>query len=73
MHTPGEFFAAFEEAARDNPDAATQPNAVFKFVLTGDHGGTWTLNLKRGASSPFVTTGDGPKEDASIHVASGLR
>ncbi|NNE18352.1 MAG: cytochrome [Myxococcales bacterium] len=70
MRTPGEFFAAFEEAARDDPDAATQPDAVFKFVITGDHGGTWTLNLKRGASSPFVTTGDGPKEDASIHVAS---
>ncbi|MDH3655271.1 MAG: SCP2 sterol-binding domain-containing protein [Myxococcales bacterium] len=70
MHTPGEFFTAFEEAARDNPDAATQPDAVFRFVLSGKHGGTWTLNLKRGASSPFVSTGDGPKEDASIHVAS---
>lgn len=70
MATPGEFFAAFEEAARDNPDAATQPDAVFKFVLSGENGGTWTLNLKRGASSPFVSTGDGPKEDASIHVTS---
>jgi cytochrome P450 len=70
MRTPGEFFAAFEEAARDNPDAATQPNAVFKFVLSGEGGGTWTLNLKRGASSPFVSSGDGPKEDASIHVTS---
>ena len=70
MRTPGEFFAAFEEAARENPDAATQPDAVFKFVLSGENGGTWTLNLKRGTSSPFVSTGDGPEEDASIHVAS---
>ena len=70
MRTPGEFFAAFERAARDDPDAATQPDAVFKFVLSGENGGTWTLNLKRGASSPFVSTGDGPKEDASIHVTS---
>jgi putative sterol carrier protein len=70
MRTPGEFYAAFEEAARDDPDAATQPDAVFKFVLSGENGGTWTLNLKRGASSPFVSTGDGPKEDASIHVSS---
>jgi cytochrome P450/putative sterol carrier protein len=70
MTTPGEFFAAFEEAARANPDAATQPDAVFKFVLSGENGGTWTLNLKRGARSTFVSTGDGPEEDASIHVTS---
>ena len=70
MSTPGDFFAAFEKAARDSPDAATRPDAVFKFVLSGDNGGTWTLNLKRGASAPFVSTGDGPKEDATIHVAS---
>ena len=70
MRAPSEFFAAFEEAARVDPEAATQPNAVFKFVLSGENGGTWVLNLKRGASSPFVSTGDGPKEDASIHVAS---
>jgi len=70
MTTPGEFFAAFEEAAQANPDAATQPDAVFKFVLSGENGGTWTLNLKRGARSTFVSTGDGPEEDASIHVTS---
>jgi len=70
MTTPGEFFAAFEEAARANPDAATQPDAVFKFVLSGENGGTWTLNLKKGTQFTFVTTGDGPEEDASIHVTS---
>ena len=70
MTTPGEFFAAFEDAARANPDAATQPDAVFKFVLSGDNGGTWTLNLKKGTHSTFVTTGDGPEADASIHVTS---
>jgi cytochrome P450/putative sterol carrier protein len=70
MTTPSEFFVAFEEAARANPDAATQPNAVFKFVLSGEDGGTWTLNLKKGTHSTFVTTGDGPEEDASIHVTS---
>jgi hypothetical protein len=70
MSTPGEFFAAFEEAAQADPDAATQPDAVFKFVLSGENGGTWTLNLKRGTRFDFVSTGDGPQEDASIHVAS---
>ncbi|MFA9411338.1 MAG: SCP2 sterol-binding domain-containing protein [Deltaproteobacteria bacterium] len=70
MTTPGEFFVAFEEAARANPVAATQPDAVFKFVLSGEDGGTWTLNLKKGTHSAFVSTGDSPPEDATIHVAS---
>jgi cytochrome P450 len=70
MTTPGEFFEAFEEAALADPDGATQPDAVFKFVLSGENGGTWTLNLKRGTRSAFVSEGDGPEEDASIHVTS---
>jgi cytochrome P450/putative sterol carrier protein len=65
---PANFFEAFEKAAEADPAAATQANAVFKFVLSGDQGGTWTLNLKKGTSSGFVFAGEGPEHDASIHV-----
>jgi len=69
MSSPGDFFVAFEEAAEADPNGATQPNAVFKFVLSGDNGGTWTLDLRKGTRSDFVSRGDDPKADASIHVA----
>jgi cytochrome P450 len=68
--TPRQFFEAFEEAALADPEGATQSDAVFKFVLSGEDGGTWTLNLRRGTRSTFVSEGDGPEADASIHVTS---
>ncbi|MEM7136437.1 MAG: SCP2 sterol-binding domain-containing protein [Myxococcota bacterium] len=70
MATPADFFDAFEQAAEERPETATQPNAVFKFVLSGDEGGTWTLDLRKGTASGFVSPGHGPPEDASIYVDS---
>jgi len=31
----------------DNPGLSRQVNAVYKFVLTGDGGGTWSVDLTR--------------------------
>ncbi|MEM7436050.1 MAG: SCP2 sterol-binding domain-containing protein [Myxococcota bacterium] len=70
MATPADFFQAFEQAAEEHPETATQPNAVFRFVLSGDEGGTWTLDLRKGTASGFVSPGGGPPEDASIYVDS---
>ena len=70
MVRPSDFFDAFAEAALAAPEKATLPNAVFRFELSGEDGGTWTLNLRKGTTSGFVTRGDGPEEDATIHVAS---
>ncbi|MEB2312029.1 MAG: SCP2 sterol-binding domain-containing protein [Sorangiineae bacterium] len=39
-----------------NQEAAKTVGAVYKFVLSGDGGGTWVLNLK---DNPGVTEGDG--------------
>jgi putative sterol carrier protein len=39
-----------------NKDAAAGIGAVYKFVLAGDDGGTWVMNLK---DNPGVTEGDG--------------
>ena len=40
----------------EHKDAAKQIGAVYKFVLSGDGGGTWVMNLK---DNPGVTEGDG--------------
>lgn len=48
-----------DEAAKkiaDNSEKAAQIGAVYKFVLSGDGGGTWVMNLK---DAPGVTEGDG--------------
>jgi putative sterol carrier protein len=47
-----------EAAARitENKDQAKQIGAVYKFVLDGDGGGTWVMNLK---DNPGVTEGEG--------------
>jgi putative sterol carrier protein len=39
-----------------NKEAAQGIGAVYKFVLAGDGGGTWVMNLK---DAPGVTEGDG--------------
>ncbi len=39
-----------------NADQAKAIGAVYKFVLAGDGGGTWVMNLK---DNPGVTEGDG--------------
>ena len=69
MTQPSEFFDAFERAAAADPSSATQPNAVFRFELRGDGGGTWTLDLRKGTESGFVDRGAEQDPDATIHVA----
>jgi putative sterol carrier protein len=39
-----------------NKEQAKQIGAIYKFVLDGDGGGTWVMNLK---DDPGVTEGDG--------------
>ncbi len=69
MAKPSDFFEAFEQAATADPKAATLPNAVFRFELSGDDGGSWTLDLRRGTCSKFVSRESCPEQDAIIHVA----
>ena len=68
MVKPSDFFDAFERAAVADPGAATLPDAVFRFELSGDDGGSWTLDLRKGTASGFVTREGGPEQDARIHV-----
>ena len=43
----------------DNPALASEIGAVYKFVLDGDGGGTFVLNLKE---NPGVSETDGPAD-----------
>jgi cytochrome P450 len=70
MARASDFFDAFERAAAAKPEAATLPDAVFRFELSGDAGGTWTLDLRKGTTSGFVTRENGPEAGATIHVTS---
>ena len=48
MESVAEFFEKFEKKAAENTDAATSPNAVYQFNITGDGGGDWNLDLTKG-------------------------
>ncbi|MCA9774372.1 MAG: SCP2 sterol-binding domain-containing protein [Myxococcales bacterium] len=49
----------------ENPENAKKINAIYKFNITGDGGGTWLVNMK---DKPGVTTGDGTA-DCTITMA----
>ena len=56
MTTAKEKMDEAKKKIEENPDQAKQIGATYKFVLDGDGGGTWVMNLK---DSPGVTEGDG--------------
>ena len=46
VETPREIFStAIPERLKDKPDLATKINSTFKFVVSGDDGGTWVVDL----------------------------
>ena len=50
-----------------NPDKAKEVNAVYLFKITGDNGGTWTVDLA--GASPSCTQGDKGNAQCTIEVA----
>jgi len=75
-----DFFEALERSARNAPESATQADTVFKFVLSGTHGGAWLVDLTKGKRSGFVARlpdatsepashpEEAPEPAATIHV-----
>lgn len=59
MSTAQEIMATVGERLAANKEAASSIGAIYKFVLEGDGGGTWIMNLKDDAS---LTAGDGPAD-----------
>jgi len=57
MSTAQEVMATVGERLAANKEAASAIGAIYKFVLEGEGGGTWIMNLKGDAT---LTPGDGP-------------
>lgn len=65
MTTPKEIFdTQIAQKISADPAKAKSIGAVYKFVVTGDNGGTWVVNAK---DNPGVTEGDSPA-DCTITV-----
>ena len=69
MKSVAEFFEKFEKRAADNVDAATAPNAIYQFNITGDGGGDWHMDLTKGKTGEFVSTGTHDSPGATITVS----
>ena len=52
---------------KTDPEKAKSINAVYQFNITGDQGGTWTVDLA--ADPPAVTEGESGKAQCTITIA----
>ena len=55
------------EAIKKYPDKAKEVNAIYCFKITGDGGGTWTINLT--SDPPTCVQGDSGNAQCTIEVA----
>ncbi len=69
MSSSAEIFDKIGKAAAANPDVATSVDGKFQFNLTGEGGGSWVINLKKGTTSDFVTSGTASDANATVTVA----
>lgn len=70
MSTASEKMAQIGQKINEKKAQASAVGAIYKFVLEGDGGGTWIVNLK---DNPGVTEGDGPAEcTLKMSVSDGL-
>lgn len=69
MKSVAEFFEKFEKRAAENTDAATAPNAIYQFNITGDGGGEYSLDLTKGKTADFVGEGAHDNPGATITVS----
>lgn len=54
------------QVIQEQPDKLKGINEVFQFTITGDDGGTWTLNLK--ADPPTVSEGESGDATCTIEI-----
>lgn len=64
-----DFFTQVNAAASADPERATAIDCCYQFNVTGDGGGTYVLNLKKGTTSDFLTTEPSSAADATITVS----
>ncbi|MBW2731070.1 MAG: SCP2 sterol-binding domain-containing protein [Deltaproteobacteria bacterium] len=51
----------------EDPQKAKEVNAIYVFNVTGDGGGTWTIDLK--SDAPGVSQGDTGSADCTIELS----
>jgi putative sterol carrier protein len=66
MTTPSELFERIGQMVKGQNELLTSVGAVYRFILEGEGGGTWLVDLKSG---PAVSSGDGPAE-CTLRMAS---
>lgn len=62
-----DFETNLPEKISADPDTTAQINAVFLFKITGDDGGTWTVNCK---DEPGVHEGEHGEADCTLELTS---
>jgi putative sterol carrier protein len=62
--TPRELFDNIRKSLVENPSKAKEINAVYQFVIGGDTGGTWVVDLTKDGGA--VT--EGPTETANCTI-----
>ncbi len=62
-----EVFANIQSQLDEDPSKAKAVNGIYKFIVTGEGGGTWIVDLK--ADPPVVKEGDGDAQ-CTITVSS---
>lgn len=60
------FETTIPEKIKNDPDQAKSVDAIFLFIIEGDGGGTWTVNLK---DEPGVTEGDAGNAECTIECS----
>ncbi len=55
------------EKIKNDPDKAKEVGAIFLFEITGDDGGTWTVNLK---DELGVSEGDAGNSECTLKLSS---
>jgi putative sterol carrier protein len=61
-----DIFAKINESIAANPEKATSVDSVFQFDITGDDGGTWSIDLRQSTTSDFVT--EGAHADSNVTI-----
>jgi putative sterol carrier protein len=58
MSTVAEYFGKIESAITGKAEAALEISEIFQFNVTGDGGGTWTIDLKQGPAVAAAANDD---------------
>jgi putative sterol carrier protein len=67
MDTKTLFNEKLPKSIAENPQKARELDAVYLFKVSGDGGGTWTVDLK--SDPPSVVEGEAGTPDCTIEVA----